>query len=115
MSLAVQALQRMGLIGVSSKTAHLIPSYIGRSMRRIATDSSGATSGSDAGALSGYFGGSWDVNNRIRTTGAAFAICATVGLLFDTFYRRATKQELKQGFENMDRKFENMDRKFDGL
>jgi hypothetical protein len=62
----------------------------------------------------GLFGNApWDVNNRIRVLGSAIGSITFVGLLFDTFYNRATKQELKESEGRLEAKIEALDKKVD--
>ncbi|MBF8262388.1 MAG: hypothetical protein HW387_53 [Parachlamydiales bacterium] len=67
----------------------------------------------------GFTAGPWDVNNRIRVVGATLGLAGASGMLFDTFYRRVTKQELNQAMEKLDAKIdrgmEKLDAKIDGL
>jgi Skp family chaperone for outer membrane proteins len=57
--------------------------------------------------------GPWDANNHIRVVGATLGVVGAVGMLFDTFYRRATKQELNQAMEKFDAKIDKLDAKID--
>jgi septal ring factor EnvC (AmiA/AmiB activator) len=68
----------------------------------------------------GLFGNTpWDVNNRIRVIASAIGSVSFVGFLFDTFYNRATKQELKESEGRLETKIEALDKKveakFDAL
>jgi hypothetical protein len=61
----------------------------------------------------------WDNNNRIRVVGATLGIVGAIGMLFDTVYRRVTKQELNLAMEKLDAKIDRemgkIDAKIDGL
>ena len=67
--------------------------------------------------------GPWDPTNRIRIVGVIIGVTGAVGMLFDTFYRRATKQELHQAMGILDAKIdlkidklkEKLDSKIDKL
>jgi hypothetical protein len=54
----------------------------------------------------------WDTSNRIRVIGATLGVIGAACMLFDTFYRRATKQELKIEMDKLDTK---IDREMDKL
>lgn len=44
----------------------------------------------------------WDVKNRLRVSGSILGMISGAGMLFDTFYRRATKTELKEGLQALE-------------
>jgi hypothetical protein len=53
----------------------------------------------------------WDTNNRIRVGAAALGAIGTLGLVFDTFYNRATKEELKDVEIRLEAKVDALDKK----
>lgn len=57
----------------------------------------------------------WDPHHRIRVIGALTGIIGASGILFDTFYRRATKQELHQTELRLEEKINNLGNKIDNL
>jgi hypothetical protein len=87
--------------------------------RRMSGDTSGTSHAGSGMPTSSLNIGPWDVNNRIRVIGATLGLASAVGMLFDTFYRRATKQELNQAMEKLDAKIDRemgkLDAKIDGL
>ena len=77
--------------------------------RRMSSETSGTSHSSSAGApINGLFVGPWDTNNRVRSAGAAMGIAGALGMVFDTFYRRATKQELNQVQEKLEAKIDGL-------
>ena len=84
--------------------------------RRISSQTSGTFHSTSTSIPTGDLPvGPWDSNNRIRVAGATLGIIGVVGMLFDTFYRRATKQELNLAMEKVDAKFDKLDAKIDSL
>ena len=87
--------------------------------RRMSSDTSGTHSAAPSTPASGLPTGPWDPNNRIRVVGATLGVAGAAGMLFDTFYRRATKQELHQAMQQLDVKIDKemgkLDAKIDGL
>lgn len=83
------------------------------------TAGSHGTEMSASTSISSIFTGPWDPNNRIRVLGAILAITGSACLVFDTFYRRATKQELQEVkrelMHEIDRTSHKLDKKFDSL
>ena len=82
--------------------------------RRMSAETSGAIHSASTGIpIVGPTINPWDPNNRIRVVGAIIGVTGAVGMLFDTFYRRATKQELNQAMEKLDVKIDKLDAKLD--
>jgi hypothetical protein len=80
----------------------------------MSSDASEASHTTATGSLtSALKAGPWDANNRIRVVGATLGLMGAAGMLFDTFYRRATKQELNQAFDKLDVKIDREMRKLD--
>lgn len=50
--------------------------------------------------------GSWDPQNKIRVISATLGLAGGVGMFFDMYYRRSTKQEIDQAMEKMEAKIE---------
>lgn len=88
--------------------------------RRMSSETSGTSHSASTGtSMGGLTAGPWDTNNRIRVIGATLGVTGAIGMLFDTFYRRATKQELHQAFDKLDTKIDRemgkLDAKIDAL
>jgi hypothetical protein len=55
--------------------------------------------------VGGLFGKTpWDVNNRIRVIGSSITMITFVGVAIDTLYNRATKKELNEKSDALDKK-----------
>ena len=120
MSLLINAarfspLTRFGSLSGSSRSQSML-----QFSRRMSTETSGASQSASTGMpVGGLTVSPWDANNRIRVVGATLGVIGASGMLFDTFYRRATKQELNQAMEKFDAKIDRemgkLDAKIDGL
>jgi hypothetical protein len=100
-----------GLSRVSNSLSKPLTGQIGK--RFFASEAS-------AQEVGGLFGKSpWDVNNRIRVIGSGITMITFVGLVFDTLYNRATKKELNEKSDALDKKidvkFDVLDKKIDAL
>lgn len=108
-------LARLGSLSGASRLQPML-----QCCRRMSSETSGAShSASTGSSMGGLTAGPWDANNRIRVLGATFGVIGAVGMLFDTFYRRATKQELAQVKQELTQTIlhsnQHTDAKIDGL